>query len=233
MFPYRTPALFLTLIAILTAIIVVNLSNQWGFPDTRFPLNKGEKTKLGEAGAQQTFKIDRNGLSGINILFSGSQIDNGGTLSLALLDESCQETIVRQVLLARSLDTENSFRFSFASIADSKGKTFCLDIHFSPEKGSKKAAIFVIPNTIPEKSLSLFINGKARPNESLAFRPVYRSGNILTDLIELDQRISQYKPWFLKSAALAGIAILSVGFTFWFLILIAISPSKQKHKTKE
>lgn len=230
--PNRTRLFFLAIITILTATVLVSIFKQWGFPDTQFPLNKGEKIKLGEEGLQQTFRVNRNRLSGINILFGGSQIDNGGTLSLALLNESCQEKIAEETHFTDSLDTENSFRFSFSPIPNSKGKTFCIAIHFSPEKGSKKAAIFIIPNTIPEKAISLSVNGEIRPNESLAFRPVYKNNSILADLVELDQRISQYKPWFLKGALLAGIALLSILPTFFFLILVIHPSSDQNRKIK-
>ena len=228
----QTRLFFLAIIVFLATIVLVSLFKQWGFPDTQFPLNKGEKIKLGEEGVRQTFKIDRNGLSGINILFGGSQIDNGGTLSIALLDESCREKIAEETRFTDSLDTKNSFRFSFSPISNSKGKIFCLTIRFSPEKGSKKAAIFVTSNTIPEKALALSINGETRPNESLALRPVYKNKSIFADLVELDQRISQYKPWFLKGALLAGIAILSLALTFSFLILIITPSSDQNRETK-
>ena len=212
--------IFSAMIAIFTAIVLVYLARQWRFPDTRFPLDKSEKVKIGEAGITQTFRSTRNGLSGINILFGGSQMKDGGTISLSLLDESCHATIVTYEKFTTSLETENSFRFSFPFINNSQGKIFCLSIHFSPKKGSKKAAIFVTPNTIPEESLTLFMNGEPRPGESLSFRPVYRNTTLFADLIELNQRISQYKPWFLKGAFLAGIATLSIGLTFCFLMLI-------------
>ncbi|MFZ1735426.1 MAG: hypothetical protein WAU31_00625 [Candidatus Moraniibacteriota bacterium] len=232
MFQSLSQKIFLVSIVGLTAIVIANIAHQWGFPDTRFPLEKSEKVKLDETGAMQTFIATRNELSGINILFGGSQTKNGGTLSIALLNASCQEKIIEQKGFTTSFDTENSFRFSFPPISDSKGKTFCLTTHFAPAKGSKKAAIFVTTNTLPQEALSLSINGEMRPNESLSFRPVYRNKTLLADFVEINQRISQYKPWFLKGITLAVITILSIGLTLIFLIL-AITKDSAKESSRE
>lgn len=210
---------FLTSIAILTILIVFNLLQQWGFPDTRFPLEKGEKIKLDEPGATQTFVASRDGLSGVNILFGGSSIKNGGMLSLALLDEKCEKTLRKEKRFIQNLNADNSTDFFFSPLPDSAKKTFCFKANFVPEKGSKKAALFAIPNTLPDEKLSLSINREVRPGESLALRPVYRNASFFADLAELNKRISQYKPWFLKEAFLTAIAIFSIGLSFAFLIL--------------
>lgn len=204
----------------LTAIVFVNLSQRWGFPDTHFPLEKGEKIKLDEPGATQTFLASRDGLSGVNVLFGGSNIKNGGTLSLSILDENCMTTLREEKRFITELNADNSTDFRFSRIPDSAEKVFCFKTSFLPEKGSKKAYIFSIQNTLPDEKRSLSINGENRPHESLALRPVYRSGSILPDLAELDQRISQYKPWFLKGSLLATVVFLSIGLSFAFLILI-------------
>lgn len=221
---------FLGSITLLTILVAWNLFQAWGFPDTHFPLEKGEKIKLDETGATQTFVARRDGLSGVNVLFGGSSIKNGGTLSLTLLDGECAKTLREEARFVRTLNADNSTDFSFSPIPDSNGKTFCFKTHFAPEKGSKKAAIFAIPNTLPSEKRSLSINGEARPGESLALRPVYRNANLFADLGELDQRISQYKPWFLKDAFLATIAIFSIGLSFGFLFLVVFSKEKDKEK---
>lgn len=210
---------FLASIAVLTMLVFVNLERQLGFPDTRFPLEKGEKIKLDEPGATQTFVARRDGLSGVNVLFGGSSIKEGGTLSFTLLDEKCEKTLRKEKRFVKTLNADNSINFFFSRIPDSTGKTFCFKTSFAPEKGSKKASLFAIPNTLPNEKLALSINEEARPNESLALRPVYRNANLFADLVELNHRISQYKPWFLKNIFLGTLAILSIGLSFGFLIL--------------
>ena len=232
MFQSRSQKIFLISIVASAAIVLANLARQWGFPDTRFPLEKSEKVRLDGTGATQTFVASRDGLSGINILFGGSQTKNGGTLSITLLDASCHGKIFERKGFTTSFETENSFRFSFPLIADSKGKTFCLATQFAPAKGSKKAAVFVTANTLSEEALSLSLNGEARPGESLSFRPVYRNETFFADFIELIQRMSQYKPWFLKGAFLAGITLLSIGFTFGFLMFSITLASKELPEKK-
>ncbi len=232
MFQSRSQKIFLISIVASAAIVLANLARQWGFPDTRFPLEKSEKVRLDGTGATQTFVASRDGLSGINILFGGSQTKNGGTLSITLLDASCHGKIFERKGFTTSFETENSFRFSFPLIADSKGKTFCLATQFAPAKGSKKAAVFVTANTLSEEALSLSLNGEARPGESLSFRPVYRNETFFADFVELIQRMSQYKPWFLKGTFLAGIALLSIGLTFGFLIFSIALASKELPEKK-
>ena len=232
MFQSRSQKIFLISIVASAAIAFANLARQWGFPDTRFPLEKSEKVRLDGTGATQMFVASRDGLSGINILFGGSQTKNGGTLSITLLDASCHGKIFERKGFTTSFETENSFRFSFPLIADSKGKTFCLATQFAPAKGSKKAAVFVTANTLSEEALSLSLNGEVRPGESLSFRPVYRNKTFLADFIELIQRMSQYKPWFLKGAFLAGITLLSIGFTFGFLMFSITLASKELPEKK-
>ena len=232
MFQSRFQKISIGIVVLFTAMIVVNLKHQWGFPDTRFPLEKGEKIKLDEAGAAQTFLASRNGLSGINILFGGSQIKNGGTLVFTLLDVNCQRKIFETKTFVTSLGADDAIRFPFAPIPDSKGKTLCFTAQFEPKEGSKKAALFVIPNTLPEETLSLSLNGTVRPNESLSFRPLYQNKTLIADLVELDQRISQYKPWFLKGAFLASIALLSIGLPLGFLAFVIILASGKHPEEK-
>ncbi len=232
MFPHRSQKIFVGAIVVFSALVLTSLGRQWGFPDTRFPLEKGEKVKLDGAGVTQTFVASQNGLSGVNILFGGSQIKNGGTLRLTLFDADCQRKIAGTETFVTSLGADDAVRFPFAPISDSQGKTFCLTAQFTPKEGSKKAAVFIVPNALPEEAISLSLNGTLRPNESLSFRPVYRNKTLGADLVELDQRISQYKPRFLKGIFLASIAILSVGLTFGFLIFAVIFPSKKLPEEK-
>lgn len=232
MFQSRFQKMSIGVIVLFAAMIVVNLGHQWGFPDTHFPLEKGEKVKLDAVGATQTFLASRNGLSGINILFGGSQIKNGGTLRLSLLHADCQKKISETTTFVTSLGADDAIRFPFTSISDSQGKTFCFTAQFTPKEGSKKAALFIIPNTLPKEALSLSLNGTVRPNESLSFRPIYQNRTLIADLIELDQRISQYKPWFLKGTFLASIALLSIGLTFGFLIFAIILVPKKLPEEK-
>ncbi len=211
---------FLTSTAVFTVLVAWNLSREWGFPDTSFPIEKSEKIKLDESGATQTFRASRNNLSGVSVLFGGSSIKNGGTLSLALLDETCRETLREEKRFITELNADNSIEFHFSRIPDSAGKIFCFKTSFAPEKGSKKSSLFAIPNALPNEKLSLTINGENRPGESLALRPVYRNESFFADLAELNRRISQYKPWFLKDAFLATITILSIGLSYAFLFFI-------------
>jgi len=70
-----------------------------------------------------------------------------------------------------------------------------------------------------EQNKFLSVNGEEKKNQSLAMRPAYRNENIFQDFIELNQRISQYKPFFLKHYFLWFIII---GFIILSLTLIVM-----------
>jgi len=55
----------------------------------------------------------------------------------------------------------------------------------------------------------------------IVFRPGYKNGSIWRNWQELNQRISQYKPWFLKGIYLDAIFVLMVGlsgYSIWLLL---------------
>lgn len=213
----------ITITIVLAGFVVRHISREWGFPDMRFPIEKGEKRKLHELGALQTIRSDRDGLSGLNVLFGGSSVKEGGKLSFRLLDESCAKTLHEETRFVDTIDSDTAMEFRFPRIPDSSGKRFCLSLSFDPQPGSKKAFLFTIPNTLPNDTPRLVVNGEERPGESLAIRPVYRNEHLGRDLIELTRRISQYKPWFLKDAMLAMIAAASIGLSFFFVFAVIFS----------
>lgn len=226
MFPLPSKRFFLISILVLATLITFDLSKKWGFPAAHFPIEKGEKVKISESGVEQTFLASRNHLSGISVLFGGSNIKNGGILSFALFDKQCKTILREKSAFLTTLDSDNTTDFFFKPIPISAGEVFCFRIDFTPKEGSKKASVFKIPNTLPSEKLSFSINGESIPGESASFRPIYRNENFFSDLIELNHRISQYKPWFLKDAFLALIAALSVGLSFGFLLSIVFREDK-------
>lgn len=207
-------------------MMLFTLEKQWSFPDTSFSLEKGEKVKI-STEVTQTFISHRDGLADMRILFGNSDTSGGGILSLDILDDVCETPIRSVKKTINTLNSENTVNFPFQRIENSRGKIFCLKISFEQGKGSKKATTFVHPNTDHENVLTLSLNGDVRPNESIAFRPSYRNATIFADISELFDRISQYKPWFLKMSFLTIIVIISVIASFLFLFLIGWEEKKK------
>ena len=87
----------------------------------------------------------------------------------------------------------------------------------------KGLRLFSMPATSFQFGLKNTTTAETFENKTLSVRGVYVNDNLGQDLRELSQRISQYKPWFLKHYFLEAIAILfmvlSVGL---IVILIAL-----------
>lgn len=205
----------------LLILIFFRLGKMLSFPDQNWTLEKGEKIKM-SSDVLQKFEATRDGLARIKILFGSSDTKPGGTFSFKLYDENCQDIIRETNLDIVSLDSGNTLDFVFPKINNSKNKMFCLKLSYAQKKGGKKAQIFVINNSMPEKKY-FSINGEEKAGQSISMRPAYKNENIFKDFSELNKRMSQYKPWFLKHYYLwfisLGFIILSVSLVMILIIL--------------
>ena len=216
--PYITAKnIFLLLVVLFLGIIFWNFGKAWSFPDTSWPLAKGEKEKI-RTEVVQKFTASRNGLARIEILFGNSDVSPGGRFTFKLLEEDCQKSVRETDLDITSLNSDNTTDFIFSKINDSKDKTYCLAISYAQKKGGKKAEIFIADNTLPEKKY-FSVNGEEMAGKSLPMRPAYKNANLFQDIEELNQRISQYKPWFLKHYYLY---VIVFGFLILSIALVAI-----------
>lgn len=213
--------IFFFIILIALVLITVRLVNLWSFPDTDWILKKGEKTALeSNYPLLQKFTAAKNNLSKIEILFSSSDIKPGGAILMEVLDENCSRILRKREMRATNLEAENTYAFRFSRIPDSQGKTYCLALSYSPfiENG-KKAKVF-LANTSPTGSIALIIpDGEEIENKSLAMRPGYQKNTVWENIQAINQRISQYKPWFLKHYFLYAIVSL---FVLLSLLLITV-----------
>lgn len=215
--------ILLVLSASLLVMILVALSHSWSFPDTDWKVEKGQKVLMTGSGVEETFTTARDGLSDIRVLFGGSRLGGGGTLRFSILDATCTETIRSTDLHITSLGSDDTTTFSFPRIADSNGKTYCLHLAYEPNGGTHGAvALFLISTVGPTQGSHLSIDDVDQPGLSLPLRPSYRSASLYGDLRELDQRISQYKPWFLKGALIATIGFLSILLSLGIVVIVAL-----------
>lgn len=213
--------IFLFIILIALVLITVRLINLWSFPDTDWILKKGEKTALeSNYPLLQKFTAVKNNLSKIEILFSSSDIKPGGAILMKVLDENCSQVLRKQEMRTANLEAENTYAFRFSKIPDSEGKNYCLALSFSPfSPNGKKAKVFLNDNPPSGSRLTNSATGKEFPGKSLAIRPGYQKNTVWENARELNQRISQYKPWFLKHYFLYAIVSL---FVLLSLLLVAV-----------
>lgn len=219
-FSYKYLFLIIALLAVF--FVFFRFYQQWSFPDTAWQLAKGEKTDIeSKKPLQQKFIASRDNLSRIDIFLSSSSIKPGGTLKMAILDEACANILRTETWKVKDLDSEDSYSFRFAKIPESKNKTYCFSLVYTPllENG-KKAKIFLNENP-PAGSELILTTQEIIDSRSLAIRPAYQNDNLAGNIRELNQRISQYKPWFLKSIFL-NIIVFSFLLLSFALVTILI-----------
>lgn len=176
------------------------------FPDSQIELEKGELVKLQpQDSLTQKFQANRDNLMTVQFLLRtpGIAFEKGDKVSMKLADENCEKTIRQGELASSYLASENLYEFKFPTIANSKDKTFCVIATFKPTKDTAKAIQFFNKNDA----------------SGLSIRPAYVNNGVWQNLSELNQRMSQYKPWFLKHYFIGSIMLL---FIILSISLVAI-----------
>ena len=213
--------IFLALFFFFLILIFSKFFSLISFPDSSIVLEKEDDLQLKEGQSiQQKFIANRNNLSKIQILMRSTGIDKGNIIEMEIADDNCQNTIYRKNLEYSFLDAGNLYEFSFPKIKESKERKYCL-IATLLHQQSKSAKFFT-----SSKNYSFFeaINistGDKNEYQALSMRPAYKNVNAWQDIDELNKRISQYKPFFLKHYFLWTILILFLVSTVG-LITIAI-----------
>jgi hypothetical protein len=137
-----------------------------------------------------------------------------GELRLRVLDHDCQKILREKNIIIKSLGS-GTIPFYFEKIAGSKDKMYCISLDFTGENNIQLR----LSEDLHPDSVSLYQNANEIKNQSLSMRPAYQNKNRWQDIQELNQRISQYKPWFLKHYFLYFIAF---GFILLSFLLVAI-----------
>ncbi len=212
--------IFLISLLILFGIILAGINQKWSFPDNHWTVEKGTKIKLPDQGITQKFQADYDGLSQIRILFGNSRVSHGGTLELKISSTDCSHLLRTSKLKLHSLKSKDTIDFAFSRINHSQGKIYCLNLHFYPKPKSKHAYLFIIKNSMPQNKY-LAIGNQVIVNQSLAMRPAYLNYYLWQNIQELNQRISQYKPWFLKHYFLnfIGFGFILLSFLLVFILI--------------
>lgn len=195
------------------------------FPDINI-VRKDEKIKLYPYyPLAQKFTATRNNLAKIKFTMGSYELESKEKIKLRLADETCQKIIREDALNVSDFNSDNYYIFDFSKIKDSQDKIYCFLLTFEPkdENTTKKPRVAVSQSSdFPFVSLAELNSERAYPGKSLAMKPAYKNENLWQDLEELNQRISQYKPFFLKKYYLASIVIAFLALSFTLVIFLII-----------
>jgi hypothetical protein len=211
MMKFNSKKILLLTLGIFVLLIFFRFFSIMTFPDSRTILEKGEALKIyPDQEFNQTFVANRDNLNRIEFLLRTPGPNKDNTVRVTLADETCTTPLRQGFLETPLLNADNLYVASFPPVEDSKDKKYCAIIAYpATETKTKYLRFFTTENTTPDTVL-IFANGEETKNQSLSMRLVYNNDTVWQDLGELNQRISQYKPWFLKHYYIATIGILSV-----------------------
>lgn len=207
------PASKMILLAILgISVLAISLRffSLLSFPDSQATLEKGALLDIHpDQTYTQTFVADRDNLHAIQFLVRTPGIKAGDAMRIKLADASCATALRQGTLQVPFLDSDNLYVFDFPSVKDSLGKKYCAVLTFHTTNKTKSLRLFTTTDDNPDTTLTA-TDSMIIPNQSLSMRSVYVNSSVWQNLRELDQRISQYKPWFLKGLSIALIGLLFV-----------------------
>ncbi len=209
----------------LLLLVLSILINKWAFPDTNWNLSReGERIKLmPDYPVKQNFEAAQNNLSQIRIAFSRSYNKDGGEIRLKLAKNDCEKIIAEKNILRSEIKAEGYYDFKFPAIANSLRENFCLLIEFDPEKEKyKDLSIFLSEKneaTFGAQLINSFQNEEIK-NRTLSMRPAYQEETLGKNIEKMSQRISQYKPWFLKHFYLETIFWIFLGLTLAVVVFL-------------
>ncbi len=223
------PALFNTKIILLIGTAAVGLfafMNQLHFPDSS--KNFLGDTKRAELSANgpitQAFLANQDNLEGFQIFMGDTELGLGERIDFALLDASCNTVLYRSSRTMFSLPATRDIRFTFPTLPRSLDTAYCLSIEYRPGLAKRKDRPYIRVTEDEQSKDSSYTDhgkGKAYPGRTLQIRPFYapQEGSIANRVEAIENRLSQYKPAFIKGLMLAlGASGFLLGIVFFVWI---------------
>lgn len=206
-----------------TLLILGAFFARLSFPHDYRVFERDDKDKLTpDKSIHQPFTAIRNNLDQVNIMFDNYPPPAGEKVSVLIRNETCRELLRTGTVILPHASPKTYEEFKFKPIPDSKGKNYCLDIHYEAKKERKnRPAVYVFESEIETDTYITTKSNKPHPGETIVFRPAYSEGSLGDNLGELNRRISAYKPGFLNGNVLywlfGGYIILSAGLVVFLL----------------
>ena len=169
----------------------------------------------------QKITASENNLNQINISIGKFSADFMEKINLEVNDENCEKIIAQSSINALTWNSPNYEKFRFKTILDSKNKKYCLKFTYIPFKKEQDRRTYI---SSYEYEGSSYVNtGKSveeQKNRSLELKSAYENDSTWQNFSELSDRMSQYKPDYLKGIYLKTLFILS--FVLVMLLVVVI-----------
>ncbi len=171
-------------------------------------LHKTKKVTLSPgAPVTQTFTSHANNLHQVRFVLGNGSIKSGESIELQLLNSTCQETLATQTLHTEPTKQGVYTVFSFSPLPDSLNQSYCFSATYISDENRKGDKPYLSATDEPSAAFSDRIltdtnKNKVYPGQTLFLRPAYTSGNISSDLWNLVERLTQYKPSFFQGWSL-------------------------------
>lgn len=248
----RIEYILLTILIVGLILIFGSFFKQLNFADNSQQVKKGERVEIIAGDTlKQKFTSEHDGLSNLKILFGNKILRDGHFLKFILADEKCEESIVEKVLVGEyEFNSKYLYDFNFPKIDDSENKKYCLKISleeelewgllrkvkskFKKNKEREKQKIRLFEQNDSSDNIEKYViinksgDKKMEGERGVSFRQSYKNQTVRQDFQQLNQRMSQYKPWFLKEGYLAVIAVLVIAFTGWSLAMLTEKREKEE-----
>jgi hypothetical protein len=176
-------------------LIMIAFLKKLTFPESNIVFNDKNHEKIEkDSFIIQEFTAKENGLSGIKINIEKINQSPGSFISFKLLGEDCVGEIVEKKVASEDINPSRFYNFKFKRLVNSKDKNLCLKI--TNQADHKENSEFSI--MVSEEAEGVYLKNVEENKGRLIMRPTYNNESFSADLVELNQRLSQYKPWFYK-----------------------------------
>ncbi len=219
-------------------LIDLSFFRQLNFVDNMRQLQKGERVEIFAGDViKQKFISNKDNLSNLKILFGNKALKEGSSLEIVLAGKNCEKRIAETTIKGvYKFDSKYLYDFKFQKINNSKDKEYCLKVGLETEsewtllrkikskfktekkRGPQKVRLFEQVSNEGETK-NYIIEGtsgniKAQGENEIFFQQGYRNDKVMDSFRQLNQRMSQYKPWFLKGLYLQIISWLAILLSF-------------------
>lgn len=199
MLKFSSKKILLGIFVAVSALVFLKFLSLVSFSQSEIILEKGELLDMEkQETVAQKFTSNRDNLKKISFLVRSSGVKKGDKVSMRLADENCENVIREGLLLDSFVDSDNLYEFKFKPVPDSNGKTYCILATFEPKNpNAKPIRLFTTDDNHFQFPAENITTGQKMAGH-LSIRPAFENDSVWQDLGELNQRISQYKPFFLK-----------------------------------
>jgi len=237
---YRSKILF-TLFLFWYAWITAHFLSTFAIPESGYNFLGTTKTVSLAPGKPiiQYFTARQNNLKQIRVI-TGKwiNIQPGEFVLFELADANC-ETVIASKKMTQSIRKQGTYTiFSFPIIPHSVGKQFCFRATLVAQEPRTKGKPTLAATNHPDPKLNDRVlvdtnKNKIYKGQTLKLRPAYTNGNLLLDTRELLDRLSQYKPAFLKGWPIGIIFLLVISGSVALAGILSTNTATKTKRVRE